>query len=261
MHHGVVEAVEQLSPSMVRVVLSGGTLDEFEMVPFTDAYVNAYFPPPSAELEVPFDVGGLSEMPDDQRPRPRRFTVRAWDAERQRLTIDFVAHGDVGFAGRWAQHAEPGDRLQFRGPGGGFAPDAASEWMLLVGDESALPAIAASIDAATPEQRVIVIAVVDGPDCELDLPLSASTEVTWLHRKGAAEPDQLLVDAVDALELPSGQGDVFVHGEAGETRAVRRLLADRGVDLGSASISPYWRRRHTDEEWRKVKSQWLAEEA
>ena len=60
----------------------------------------------------------------------------------------------------------------------------------------------------------------------------------------------------------SGRFDVFVHGEAAEVRAVRRhLVVDRQIDVGAASISPYWRRRHTDEDWRKVKRQWMAEQA
>jgi NADPH-dependent ferric siderophore reductase len=60
--------------------------------------------------------------------------------------------------------------------------------------------------------------------------------------------------------FPVGRADVFVHGEAAETRAIRRyLIADRGIDRDAASISPYWRRGHDDEAWRRIKAQWLAD--
>ena len=53
-----------------------------------------------------------------------------------------------------------------------------------------------------------------------------------------------------------------MHGEAGETRAVRRhLLADRGLDGEQLSCSPYWRRGLTDEAWREIKAAWNAEVA
>jgi NADPH-dependent ferric siderophore reductase len=54
---------------------------------------------------------------------------------------------------------------------------------------------------------------------------------------------------------------VFIHGEASEVRAVRHhLVTERGIDLRSASISPYWRRDHTDEQWRSIKPRWLADQ-
>jgi NADPH-dependent ferric siderophore reductase len=81
-----------------------------------------------------------------------------------------------------------------------------------------------------------------------------------VHRAGGGgDPDELL-RAVADVELPPGRVQVFVHGEAGEVRAVRRhLLADRGIPKAGNSISPYWRRDFTDERWREVERQWLAE--
>ncbi|MEM7323209.1 MAG: siderophore-interacting protein [Actinomycetota bacterium] len=260
--YGVVKEVERLSPGMIRVVLSDGDLDGFESTGFTDEYVNAFFVPDGAPYEVPFTPEDIEEVDAEHRPKPRRYTVREWDAEQQHLTIDFVAHGDVGYAGRWAQRATPGDRLQFRGPGGGYAPNPEAGWHLLVGDESALPAIAASLERLPAGARAITILVVDGPEYEQPLDSPADVDVVWLHRKDSPQPENLLPDAVAAIEFPDGQVDIFVHGEAGEVRDVRKhLLNDREVDISGSSISPYWRRNHDDESWRAIKSQWLAEQA
>lgn len=252
---------------MVRVVLGGDGLAAFESCEFTDQYVNCLFLPDGCPLEVPFGADEGRALDPSLRPRPRRYTVRRWDAEQGLLTIDFVAHGDVGFAGRWAQRATVGDRLQLLGPGGGYRPDPDADWHLLVGDESALPAIAASLEVLPAGRPAEVVLVVDGPDHEQPLPavgaLTAveAVRVRWLHRSTSPTPETLLVDAVADLDWRPGAVDVFVHGEAGEVRAVRRhLLAERGVDKGAASISPYWRRDHDDEAWRTVKRAWLAEQ-
>ena len=246
---------------MVRVVLGGEGLDGFTPSKHTDQYINALFAPDGAPYSPPFDVDLARGLAAELRPRNRRYTVRSWDPDRRELTIDFVAHGDTGYAGRWAQDARPGDRLQFSGPGGGYHPDPDADWHLLVGDESALPAIAASVERLSPGARCVVVGIVDGPDHELRLTSAADMDVHWLHRDAITSPDDV-VDAVRALDWPRGRVDVFVHGEAGEVRAVRRfLLAERDIDPAAASISPYWRRDHTDEAWRQIKRQWLQDQA
>lgn len=261
-----VQRVETLSPDLVRVVLAGGTLDQFEGSDATDAYVNARFLPPESPVQVPFGPDDLDGVADEHRPRPRRFTVRSWDPVDRVLAIDFVVHGDVGYAGRWARNAKPGDRLQFEGPGGSYSPSPDVDWHLLVGDESALGAIGASLDRLGPGERAVVFAVVDTRGAEIDLSSAGDVVVHWLYRDeaealGLDDPESWVADGLARVDLPAGTFDVFVHGEAGEVRAVRRHLeVDRGVDLSSASISPYWRRKHTDEEWRKVKREWMAAE-
>lgn len=260
-HYGTVEAVHRLSPSMIRIIFGGEGLDEFTPSNTTDQYVNAAFLPERAPYSVPFDPETVRDLDAELRPRKRRYTVRDWNPATRQLSIDFVAHGDAGYAGRWVQGANVGDRLQMAGPSGGYRPDPTADWHLMVGDESALPAIAASMEALADDRRCVVVVVVDGPDHELDLPNRASTEVRWLHRCTSPAPEELLADTVASLDWPDGRVDVFVHGEAAEIRAVRRhLLAERGLERGDGSISPYWRRDHTDEAWREIKRQWMAEQ-
>lgn len=238
----------RLNPSMVRVAFGGDGLADFAPTGFADAYVSLLFCLPGSP-DVPFDDEAAKHLPREQRPVPRRFTVRRWDEERRELWIDFVVHGDVGIAGRWAATAQPGDRLQFRGPAGAYSPSPEADWHLLVGDESALPAIGAALERIPAGAPTIVVGLVDGPEHELDL----GTDVHWVHRPAE------LVEAVAALEFPPGRVHGFVHGEAQETRAVRRhLLADRGIDPAGLSLSPYWRRSMSDEAWREVKRAFLA---
>jgi NADPH-dependent ferric siderophore reductase len=221
----------------------------------TDAYVNAAFRPADATYGEVFDPQEVRDThPKDQQPVRRRYTVRAWDADRHRLTIDFVVHGDEGVAGPWAAQARPGDVLVFTGPSGGYRPDPAADWHLFVGDESALPAVAASLEALPAGARAVVRLVCDGPDHEVALSSAAEVDLQWLHRSHGPEDADLLVGAVRDLAFLEGRPFGFVHGEADEIRAVRHhLLHDRGLTRADLSCSPYWRRTMTDEEWRQVK--------
>lgn len=258
--YGEVVEIQRLTPRMVRIVLGGEGLADFVSTGHTDEYVNALFLPEAAPYQVPFDLEAARQLPPEQRPVGRRYTVRRWDENTRTLALDFVVHGDLGRAGRWANHARIGDLLQFTGPSGGYRPDPEAEVLLMVGDESALPAIAASLEIVAPGQAVQMVAVVDGTAHELELESPGDLHVTWVHRNHTEEDDGRLVRAVEALDLPDGRVQAFVHGEAGEVRAVRKhLLGDRGFTKDGNSISPYWRRNMTDENWRQVKKKWLAE--
>ena len=109
---------------MIRVVVGGDDLAGFDAGEFTDHYVKLQLPPPGAPYSAPFDPEAIkAELPREHWPRTRTYSVRDWDPEARRLTIDFVVHGDTGVAGPWAASAAPGDHLQLNGPGGAYAPD------------------------------------------------------------------------------------------------------------------------------------------
>jgi NADPH-dependent ferric siderophore reductase len=263
--HGRVVDAHPLTPSLVRVVLEGGDLASLEMPDATDAYINVAFRPAGATYDEVFDPQAVRDShPKDQQPARRRYTVRGWDPAAARLTVDFVVHGDSGVAGPWAAAARPGDVLVFTGPSGSYRPDPQADWHLMVGDESALPAIAASLDALPAGTRAVVRVVCDGPDHEIELTSTADVDLVWLHRQGDPRDESLLVAAVEALDftaLGSGTGTPFgfVHGEADEIRAVRRhLLEERGLTRRQLSCSPYWRRTMTDEAWRQIKRDYVA---
>src|SRR6476661_856041 len=258
--HGAVVRTEWLTPTLVRVVLGGDGLSGFAVPAATDAYVNVAIPPGGATYGAVFDPSEVKQRYDrDQWPARRRYTVRSWDAATGELQIDMVVHGDEGAAGPWAARCGVGDVLVFEGPGGGYAPDPEADWHLLVGDESALPAIAASLEAVPAGRSVVVRLVCDGPEHQLPLTSPGDLDLRWLHRTGAADDVDALADAVSDLEFPPGRVHAFVHGEAEEIRGVRRhLLTERRLTRADMSCSPYWRRTMTDEAWRSVKGDFVA---
>jgi NADPH-dependent ferric siderophore reductase len=252
--HPTVRSAERLSPSLVRIVL-GDDLHGFAAGAFTDHYVKLHFPPAGAQYAPPFDVADVkARLPREQWPRTRTYSVRAWDPERELLTVDFVVHGDEGVAGPWALAARPGDLLQLSGPGGAYAPDPQADWHLMVGDLSALPAIGASLDRVPDGVPVRAIVELDDDGDRQALASPGALEVTWLRADGTDRP---LLDAVASLDFPDGAVHAFVHGEASSVRAVRRhLLVDRGLPREALSASGYWKRTRTEEGWREDKAEW-----
>lgn len=252
---------ENLTPRMVRLVLGGEGLRGWTSNGFSDAYFVVWLPRPGAPYAAPFDVERVrAEHPEEWWPVHRHYSVRRWDAASVELTVDFVVHGDEGVAGPWARKAQVGDQVMVGRPGGAYIPDAGADWHLMVGDESALPAIGAALEQLPAGAGAVLIALCDGPELEVHLGSLATVEAHWLHRCGEPTDARLLIDAVRALPWRAGRVHAFVHGEAGEVREVRRhLLGERGMPRADLSVSGYWRRTMTDEAWRRVKREWNAD--
>ncbi|MFG2821510.1 siderophore-interacting protein [Kitasatospora sp. NPDC048365] len=257
-HTAHVVRTERLTPHMQRVVLGGDGLAEFTAGAYTDHYIKILFAPAGVSYPEPFDLERIREdLPREQWPVTRTYTVRAWNPEQRELTVDFVIHGDEGLAGPWAARTRPGDPVRFLGPGGGYTPDPTADWHLLAGDESALPAIAAALEALPTDAHVHAFVEVAGPEEEQKLATTA--EVTWLHR-GDRPAGELLVQAVRTLQHPEGRMHAFVHGEAGTVKDLRaHLRVDLAVPREDLSISGYWRLGHNEDGWQASKRDWNAQ--
>lgn len=245
---------------MVRVVFGGDGLTGFSAGGFADHYVKLLFPATDAGYPEPFDPQrAREELPRDQWPRVRTYTVRHWDPDACELSVDFVVHGESGLAGPWAARATAGDEMYIAGPGGGYAPDPTADWHLLAGDESALPAIAVALERLPSDASAEVFLEVAGPEEEVDLICPKGAVVRWLHR-GDARVGEKLVSAVRALDFPAGRPHVFVHGEAGFVKELRGLLrGERAVPREALSISGYWRAGHDEDGWQVAKREWNRE--
>ncbi|HXF03150.1 MAG TPA: siderophore-interacting protein [Arthrobacter sp.] len=242
-----VTRTEWLSKHMVRVYASGDAFETFAeryaAKEATDPYIKIFFLDPSLDVELPVNVAELKEtLPADKLPVTRTYTVRRVDREKRELVVDFVVHGAEGLAGPWAAQAKPGDWMMFTGPGGAYRPDPDADWYLLAGDDSALPAIAAAIEALAPDARGHAFLEVDSEDDVQDLDTPAGLKIHWLFRRGQTPGTAtMLRDAISALEWPEGRVDAFVHGERGEVKSLRDVLfKEHGLSRDQVSISGYW---------------------
>lgn len=263
---------------MVRLVLGGNGengFDTFSPNEFSDAYVKIAIVPDGvdvAALPKPLTLDSFQELPAEQRPTVRTYTVRNVDTERGEITIDFVVHGEQGVAAPWAAAVQPGQPAYLMGPSGAYAPDPAADWHLLAGDEAALPAISAALEALPDNAIGKVFIEVAGPGDEIELTAPDGVEVTWIHRGGRADlvsddhagDNAPLIAAVKEADWLPGQVQVFIHGEAQAVMHNLRpyIRKERGVPAKwAASISGYWRRGRTEETFRQWKAELAKAEA
>lgn len=256
-HTGEVVRTETISPTMVRVHLSGDGLADFDCGEYSDHYVKLIFPIPGVDYPEPLDMSVVREQfPRDQWPTTRTYTVRSWDPQTRMLAIDFVIHGDEGLAGPWAAHAQPGDTISFMGPGGAYLPDTEADWHLMVADESALPAVAASLERLPEGARAEVFVEVHDESDHQPLTTGDNVNVTWVHT-GDDVVGHRLVEAVRGLDFPEGRVHAFVHGEATFVKDLRRLLrVEHGLPMSDLSISGYWRLGRNEDGWQSSKQEW-----
>jgi NADPH-dependent ferric siderophore reductase len=245
---------------MRRLVFTGPDLSCLREMPYTDHYVKILFAPHGSDYRWPFDPDGLrSSEPAERWPVTRTYTVRGYDAVRNEMTIDFVVHGDEGLAGPWAAGADIGDQIGFYGPGGGYAPDQDADCHLLVGDEAALPAIAAALDRLGDRARAAVYVEVSGSADEQVLSSSLDVHVTWVHRRQRPY-GEALAEVVRAAGVPEGDVQAFVHGNAEMIRRLRRFLfTEVNFNRRRVSMSGYWRTGQTEDGWQAGKRAFNAE--
>jgi NADPH-dependent ferric siderophore reductase len=258
--------VTRITPHMTRVTFSADELiDALGDEP--DQQVKLYFPKPgqtAPRLPTPGPDGdfvrwyqAFAAIPAPERPWMRSFTLRGHHSGRRTLDIDFVVHGDTGPATRWAQTARRGDVLGIFGPSAYFsrqvplsASIGAADWLLMAGDETALPAIGTLIEWLPEGTRAVAyVEVADGAE-EQRFDTRGEVTVHWLHR-GEVPPGRsdLLVNAVSSAELPPGAPFAWIAGEASTVRELRRhLVNERGVPKRSIDFAGYWRHALTQDD-------------
>lgn len=244
----------ELGPSLVRLELGGEGFSTFPETPSTDAYVKIVFAKPELGLEPPYDLAALREtLPGEDIPVTRTYTVRSVDRAAGTLALDFVVHGDEGLAGPWARDAQPGDRVAFMGPGGAYSPDPQADWHLLAGDLSAVPAIAAALEAMPDDARGLAFLVIDSEADRLELTAPQGVEVVWTTGAQGGAATELLSTIMQSRPWPEGRVQVFAHGERESIKLVRRLLKERGIERDQISISGYWAHGRTEDRFQSEK--------
>jgi NADPH-dependent ferric siderophore reductase len=221
-----VAALEQLTPHMLRVELTSPDLHDFVSLG-ADDHVKLFFPTQDGGMVM------------------RDFTPRAYDNVLRTLTIDFALH-DAGPATQWASAAKVGDTLEIGGPrGSAIVPDD-FDWYLLVGDETAFPAMARRAEEISPGKPVAVYAIAADQDETLAFRSPADLTQTWILREGGDDAAQLRA-ALDGFTPPAGDGFVWIAAEGGVAKALRQyMIEDRGHPREWIKAAGYWARGKAD---------------
>ncbi|RBP05157.1 NADPH-dependent ferric siderophore reductase [Roseiarcus fermentans] len=219
-----VESVAALTPKMRRIVFTAPELADFASLG-ADDHIKVFAPDPSAP----------------QGAAMRDYTPRAFDPVRCALTIDFALH-EAGPASDWARGAMPGDSLEIGGPRGSMVVADDFDAYLLVGDETALPAIGRRVEGLRAGVPVTTIVLVDGPEEIQTFETRADWRPVWLFRSGSDRDDAaLLSEALARWPTPPGDGYVWIAAEARAARALKTaMLEDRGHPKAWLKAAGYW---------------------
>lgn len=198
-----VSSVERVSPSFVRIELTGPAIAECGTNgPLFDQRMKIVFPNAAGTLP---SFAGMDEtwwetwmqIPEDERGSMRTYTIRdlAGSGAGSRLLVDIVVHEPDEHSGpgnEWALRARPGDRLIILAPRVGhefggieWSPGTATR-LLLAGDETAVPAIRGVLrDLPADAVGAAFLEVPAADDIQRDLAVPEGVEVTWLPRGDA----------------------------------------------------------------------------
>lgn len=234
--------VTDLTPRMRRITLHGPELTGFISLG-TDDHVKLLFATtPEEQAALDNFVPGPNAS-DGPRPAMRDYTPRRYDAESGELDIDFVLHGD-GPAATWAAQAQAGQFLYIAGPRGSMIVPDMFDSYLLIGDETALPAIARRLEELAGNRRALVVVEIEDNAERQELASKARVEVIWVVRG-----EQDLLDVTRQLTLPEGDLYAWVATESALSRKVRRVLLDEfKLDEAAVKAAGYWRLEGSDEE-------------
>jgi len=210
---------EQLSPHLVRLTLGGPELAQFVSTGIPDEWVG---------LVVPGQF------------QSRYYTVRSWDGVE--LVLDVVVH-EVGLVTEWAARECVGDTVTITEAKGSFAMPDSAEWLLLVGDLTAMPAMARIAETVARSAGVptrIWAEVPDGDVLRGAGYLPGGAEVTWLEPP--SDTSSGLASVVEAIDWPTGEGYFWMAGESAQMRAIRKhLMRERRLPSTAYDVMGYWR--------------------
>lgn len=230
-----IDGVEHVTPGLIRISCSGPELAHFA-TPKPAGHIKLFFPPPRVIWP---SADPASEI---ARPPSRTYTPRRFDPAHNRLEIEFVRHGE-GLASTWSERARIGDRVLIGGPGGGYVPPDALASIVILADESAMPAAGMVLEALPQGCAAKVICEIADAAEERALSPTFACKPLWLHRQGkTALPGALLEDEVRAMATPSSDTFWWVACEAAAMRRIRDILITmHGVERSRLHTRGYWK--------------------
>ncbi|SMQ85436.1 NADPH-dependent ferric siderophore reductase, contains FAD-binding and SIP domains [Devosia lucknowensis] len=232
---------ERLTPHVVRITFTDPSFSDFPSLAYDD-HVKLFFPPEGTEPSLPVPGPNGLDWPEGMpKPEGRDYTPRRFDAARREVVIDFVVH-DGGVAAAWAERAKPGDRLGIGGPRASFVIPDNLQHYVLIGDETALPAIGRRIEELPGTATVRAFMEIADERERQSFDTAARVEITWVERaKG-----QSLIEVVQAAADPEPESYIFIAGEASMSTMLRDAFVQRGHDPELIKAAGYWRRGEAD---------------
>ena len=171
----------------------------------------------------------------------RTYTPLQFRPEVLEVDVDFVLHGE-GPASTWATAAAVGDQLFLNGPGPGYKLELDAPHYVLIGDDSALPALETILAALPPNAAVTIFVEAVAADEKRTITARTNVAAHWLYRgedKHAA--GTALEPALRSARFPP-DSRVYIACESTAMRRLRKLMIDeRRIPAPHIVGRGYWK--------------------
>ncbi|AYD04582.1 siderophore-interacting protein [Neorhizobium sp. NCHU2750] len=239
---GEVISHHHVTPSMIRIVIGGDDVRSFSSSRKADEWVRLVFPhAETGQVTLPVFTGSGWATPEGQlSSESRPYSIRAWDTSNGTVTIDFVAH-EGGVASTWAMNAVTGVKIGIGPAGGKYDPPEDRDWTLLLCDVTGLPAASRIIEECPKGCRILANIEIPGERDRQRIQTEADLCLCWQESFGTPEKSTCLVDMARAIELPEGNGYIWIAGEATAVSDCRKHFRDAaGIDKSRIVSVGYW---------------------
>jgi len=214
-----VARINRVSPGFASITFQGEALADFTSLSFDD------------HVKFMFNDANGEQVRRD-------YTPRRVDTDAREIDIEFALHGHGG-AAEWARNATIGQRAIIGGPRGSMILPLAMDWHLLIGDDSALPAVTRRLEELPADARVVAVLLVNAAN-RRTLVTRADARIHWV------DSDDALLQVLKDLPLQPGAGLAWGGGEAALMARVRQVLVETGMPRQAAKVSAYWKRGVAD---------------
>ena len=241
-----------LTPNLHRVTITGAALADFPWLGF-DHWFRLFLRQPHQDVFHLPKISGKGWwrqyllISKAERPHCSNYTVGGFRPAEREMDIDFVVHRDAdgqleGAAAIWALAAQPGERLALLDQGILFDPPADATEVLIVADESGLPAVTGILRSLPRDTVGRVIQEVPTALDQRDLDGPSGVQVTWLCRDDSSlVGGRKALEAVLALPPLDPAGYAFVVGESSLATGGRRHLHKLGLPKNRITFSGFWK--------------------
>jgi NADPH-dependent ferric siderophore reductase len=213
---------DYVTPKMIRITATGEDLADFNSMA------------PDDHLKLVIDLG-------TDKPEMRDYTPRSFDAEKRIITVDFAIH-EAGPATQWAIQAKVGDEMRIGGPRGSSQLTEKFDWLLLIGDETALPAIGRWAEELNSTDQLISLGIVTDAAEEQQWQTKAQHNAFWAHRPSSEDTSGAgAIATLSQIERPKGKGFIWIAAEAKAAREIKAFVLENWAHPAQfVKSSGYW---------------------
>lgn len=230
-----VEGIERISPSYMRVTITGPDLGRFAG---GGMHFRLLFGPEGAGWPE-LDAGGLTQWPGGveawHRPVYTTRQIDRMEGDAARIVFDVFLH-EGGRVTEWILTAGIGEEIALTGPVGSDPPSAG--WIGIVADETAVPVAVRILSEVPASQRGRAVLFVSEADDIQEVAHPEGFDVDWVVRGAGVSP----VTACRTLPIPRDDRFLFFAAERGEAVSVRETLSELGFSRKEFQAAAYWTR-------------------